>query len=170
MLDDRRLFLVPPADTEADGELSVLGVRQSQALGDALGDVALRAVYAGPGLAEGDTATAIAQRHGLVVRRKPALGFRPSEPFTSAAARVIEAFETIARVGPGRISLVVAPFEAVRIILAHCSGLAPSPEDPLELAPASITEITVEEACSVVERLGDISHLSQLNRDTLLND
>lgn len=164
MLEARRVFLVPPADAEFDGELSVVGVKQSRALGDALGDVPLRAVYAGPGLAAQDTAAAIAQRHSLVVRRKPALGVDPAASFDEVVASVVEAFETIARAGPGRTSLVVAHLEAARILLSHCSGLAPSPDDRLTLEPASVTEITVEEARYVVERLGDTSHISSLLR------
>jgi broad specificity phosphatase PhoE len=163
-LDARHLFLVPPCEADSDGELNVLGVRQARALGDAFGDVPLRAVYTGPGLASEDTAEAIAQRHGLVVRRKPALGLSDEERFDAAAARIIEVFETIARAGSGRTSLVALAAEAARIIVAHCTGVAPSVDDRLMLPPASITEITIEETLYSVERVGDITHLPPLTR------
>jgi broad specificity phosphatase PhoE len=161
-LDPRCVFVVPPADTDEEGELSALGVRQSRALGDAFGDIPLRAVYAGPGLAAEDTAANVSQRHGLVVRRKPALDFAVGERFDVATERVVEAFELIARAGPGRTSLLVIPLPAARIILSHCSGVAPSLHDTLALPPASVTEITVEETQYVLERLGDTSHLTYL--------
>jgi len=161
-LDARRMYLVPPCDAEADGELTVLGVRQSTAVGDHFGDIPLRAVYADTGMAALDTAAAIGGRHGLVVRRKPALGTHGQELFDVAAARIIATFESIARAGSGRTSLIVTAPEALRIIHAHCSGLAPSPEDRLVLEPASITEITIEESQYVVERLGDTTHLERL--------
>lgn len=163
-LDERHLFLVPPCEADLDGELNVLGVRQARALGDAFGDVPLKAVYTGPGLAAEDTAEAIAQRHGLVVRRKPAFGLTTDERFDSASARIIESFETIARAGPGRTSLVVVAPESVRIVVAHCSGVAPSADDRITVPPASITEVTVEETLYSVERVGDIAHLPPLTR------
>lgn len=163
-LDERHIFLVPPCEADIDGELNVLGVRQARALGDAFGDVPLKAIYTGPGLAAEDTAEAIAQRHGLVVRRKPPLGLTTDERFDSASARIIEVFETIARAGPGRTSLVVLTAETIRIILAHCSHVAPSVDDRLRLPPASITEVTVEETIYSIERVGDIEHLPPLTR------
>lgn len=163
-LDVRSIYIVPPADSDEEGELSVLGVRQARALGDAFGDIALRAVYAGPGLATEDTAATVSQRHGLVVRKKPALLFEPGERFDVESERIIEAFELIARAGPGKMSLLVIPLPAARIILSHCSGVAPSLHDTLALPPASLTEITVEETQYIVERLGDTQHLAHLSR------
>jgi broad specificity phosphatase PhoE len=164
MLEARKTFLVPPADAEPDGELSVLGMRQARALGNALVDVPLRAVYAAPGLAAEGTAAAVAQRHGLVVRRRPALAVDPQEPYDVAAARVVDTFEAIVRVGPGRTSLLVVGVEALRIVLARCAGLAPTPSDTLFVEPASITEVTVEEAAYAVERLSDVAHLLPFDR------
>ncbi len=159
MLDDRRVYLVPPCEHEEDGELSILGVRQSRALGDALGDSPLKAVYAGPGLAAEDTAAAVSQRHGLVVRRKPGLAVSPGEHFRTAVERVIEIFETIARAGPGRTSLIVAELATARIILAHCWDVGHARDDQLRLRPGSITEITVAPEGFTVDRLGDTDHL-----------
>jgi broad specificity phosphatase PhoE len=152
----RRLYLVPPCESEHDGELTAFGVRQASALGDALGDVALRAVYSAPGRAAVDTATAIAQRHGLVVRRKPALG---REPAGDASIRIVEAFDAIARAGSGRTSLVVVHVEAVRLILDHCAGSSQS--RGADLDAASITEVALDEdlAGYSVERVGDVTHL-----------
>lgn len=168
-LDARHLFLVPPCEDE-EGELNMLGVRQARALGDAFGDVPLRAVYTGPGQATEDTAEAIAGRHGLVVRRKPGFGLALDERFDIVVARIIETFETIARAGPGRTSLIVIPPASARIVLAHCSGLAPSVDDRLTLPPASITEITVEERLYAIERVGDIAHLPPLTRSDTSRD
>ncbi len=162
MLDDRCVFLVPPCDSEEDGELSVVGVRQSRALGDALGDSPLKAVYAGPGLAAEETAAIVAQRHGLVVRRKPGLSLQTGELHDRAVERIVEIFDTIARAGPGRTSLVVTEPGAARVILSHCWEVGQSPSDQLQLPAGSITEITVAPARYTVERLGDISHLPPL--------
>ena len=161
-IDPRRVFLVPPCDADDLGELSVLGVRQARGLGDALGDVPLKAVYAGPGRASEDTAETIASRHGLRVRRKPSFGVATEEPFDEAAARVVETFETVANAGPGRTSLLVISEMAARIVLSHCSGLSPSVDDRLTLSAGSITEITVDEALFVVERVGDVTHLPRV--------
>jgi len=163
MLDDRRVFLVPPCDSDEDGELSVLGVRQSRALGNALGDAPLMAIYSGPGLAAGDTAAAVAQRHGLVVRRKPGLELRPGEVFRSAIERIIEVFDTISRAGPGRTSLIVAELSALQAILAYCWGVSSSPDERLRLNPGSITEVTVAPTGFSVDRLGDIAHLPKIS-------
>jgi broad specificity phosphatase PhoE len=159
VLDDRTVFLVPPCDSDADGELTVQGARQSRALGDAFGDVPLMAVYTGPGQAERDTGEAVAQRHGLVVRRKPGLVVHRGELFNRAVHRITEVFETMARAGPGRTILVVAEVAVARIVLSHCWDLSPSPDDQLQLGPGSITEITVAPSRYVVARLNDTSHL-----------
>lgn len=152
-IDARRLFLVPPCEFDDEGELTVAGVHQASALGDALVDVPLGAVYAGPGRAAEDTAASIAQRHGLVVRKKSTLGLEPA-----AAGRVVEAFEAIARAGSSRVSLLVIPAEAVRLILAHCAGASLAAG---AVGAASITEIRLGERGSgySVERLGDVAHL-----------
>jgi len=161
MLDARHLYLVPPALAEGE-ELTVVGEMQCRALGDALADIPLKAVYAGPGNAAQDTATAVAQRHGFVVRRKPSLTMPSDEHFDVTSSRVVETFENIARAGPGRTSLLVTSVEAARIILSHCTGQAPSPDDRRTLKPASITEITIEEVGYIIERLGDTKHLVHL--------
>jgi broad specificity phosphatase PhoE len=137
-------------------------VRQVRALGDALGDVPLKAVYAGPEPSAKETATTIAQRHGLVVRHKPSFGIAVEERFDEASARVVETFEAVARAGPGRTSLVVVSQPSARIVVAHCAGLAPSVHDCLALPPGSITEIVVRDDRFVVERLGDVAHLPRV--------
>lgn len=162
ILDDRCVYLVPPCDAEEDGELSVVGVRQSRALGDALGDASLKAVYAGPGLAAKETAAIVAQRHGLSVRRKPGLSLAEGELHDRAVERILEIFDTIARAGPGRTSLIVADLGAARVILSHCWEVGQSPSDQLQLQAGSITEITVAPARYTVERLGDTTHLPSL--------
>jgi broad specificity phosphatase PhoE len=152
-LEARRVFLVPPCEAD-EGELTVEGVRQASALGDALADVPLGAVYAGPGVPATDTATAIAQRHGLVVRRRSTLDLEPGGAW---GERVVETFEAIARAGSGRTSLLVVHADAVSAIVARCAGLAAR-----AIEPASITELRLREggAGYDVERLADVAHLS----------
>jgi broad specificity phosphatase PhoE len=164
MLDERTVFLVPTCDAGPEGELTVLGVRQSCLVGDALGDRPLRAVYAGPGQAATETAETIAQRHGLVVRRKPALVCDDNDPFDEAAQRIIAAFENISRAGPGRTSLIVTDHKTLQIIVAHCCNVAPRADEPRQVAPASVTEITVEETRYVIEQREQTDHLAPLQR------
>lgn len=164
MLEARRVFLVPACDHEQDGELSVLGVRQARALGDALGDVTLWAAYAAPGRAYEETAEAIAQRHGLVVRKRPALDYVRGGTFAPQADRLVQAFEGLARVGPGRKTLIVAARTALSVMLSHCRGAVIDEAHLIPLEPGSLTEVEVEETRYVIVRVADTAHLGPLGR------
>jgi len=164
VLDERHIYLVPPCDSESDGELSVVGVRQARSLGDALGDVSIWAAYAAPGLAYEETAGAISQRHNKTVRPRPALGYRKAGAFEDEAERILATFESIARVGPGRQTLLVASPTALAMIVAHCRGAALAKDALVALPPASLTEVVVEEQGYRVLRVADIAHLGPLDR------
>ncbi len=161
---DRTLFLLPPCDAEEDGVLSVLGMRQARSLGNALGDEALRAVYAGPGVASEETAGGVAQRHGLAVRPRPPMFIDPLETFDETAARLIQSFDGLARVGPGRVTVLVAEAEVIGLLVAYCRGSAPVRANIIPVSKGSISEVLTEEKGFTLKRVDDTSHLGVLDR------
>jgi len=158
MLEPKRIFIVPACAAEASGELSNQGVQQARQLGDAFGDIELKAAYCGSSQPSQETDMAIAARQGLALRRKPMLEIEGDEEAPSARSHVIHAFDTVAKVSPGRVTLVVTDLAAAAFIVEHCLGEPLGATDTLE--EASITEITLTEGTYQVERLGDATHLS----------
>jgi broad specificity phosphatase PhoE len=156
------LYLVPhDSAAAADAPLSPDELRRAQVTRNFLAVRPLDVGYFGPDAGAAQTATVIAEPHGVPVERVDFLT-DPVEGENAAGLlrRVTEGMDGLFAAGRGRAMLVVAPTAVHRSYLAGVLGLAPGRTRQVVLDPGGISVVICDEAGkTTVATLNAVFHL-----------